>query len=135
MKKQNKQGFTLVELMVVVIIVGILAAVAVPLMSANKSKAITSELIAGLGSIETAARMYSVENGQPADCAALIAAGFLAAADLGGPYFTSAQMQATADSLGFTATGLLADGAATAVKGVTVTKAAGKYTSSGTYTP
>jgi len=63
MKKQNKLGFTLVELMVVAIIVAILAAVAIPMMSGNKTKAIATEAQAGLGSLRTAFQIYKAENG------------------------------------------------------------------------
>ena len=52
----NRAGFTLVELMVVAVIVAILAAVAIPLMSANKTRAMATEAEAGCGTIRTAFR-------------------------------------------------------------------------------
>ena len=63
MMRRNRDGFTLVELMVVAIIVAILAAVAIPLMSANKKRAMASEGEAGLGSIRTALRAMYAESG------------------------------------------------------------------------
>lgn len=99
MKKMNKKGFTLVELMVVVIIVGILAAVAVPLMSANRDKAIASEAISAIGSINTAAKLYVVEKGYDSGAPAvtdLESAGFLDATELEGAYFDASEF----DSLG-----------------------------------
>ena len=61
--KQNKGGFTLVELMVVAVIVAILAAVAIPLMSANKKRAMATEADSGLGVVRTALRAMYAESG------------------------------------------------------------------------
>jgi len=54
----NDRGFTLIELMVVVIIVGVLAAVAIPLYTGYIKNARTSEGQARLGAIMTAAKAY-----------------------------------------------------------------------------
>ena len=53
----------MVELMVVVIIVAILAAAAIPLYTANVKKAIRSEAIATLGAIRSAEKIYKAEFG------------------------------------------------------------------------
>ncbi len=62
--KENKKkgGFTLVELMVVIIIVGILAAAAVPIYSAFVKKARISEAKASIGTIRAAEEVYWAEN-------------------------------------------------------------------------
>lgn len=98
MNKKMKQGFTLVELMVVVIIVGILAAVAVPLMSANRDKAIATEAISAFGSINTAAKLYVVEKGYGTapTVADLEAAGFLDTAEFDGSYFSDTDIESAA---------------------------------------
>lgn len=59
-----KEGFTLVELMVVAIIVAILAAVAVPLLMANRDRATATEAQTGLGVVRNAMNIYKVANGQ-----------------------------------------------------------------------
>ncbi len=67
MKKNRKKGFTLIELMVVVIIIGILAAVAVPIFRGQTKRAIASEGEALLGSVRTAELVYYSEHGSYLD--------------------------------------------------------------------
>ena len=77
--KSNRSAFTLIELLVVVIIVAVLAAVGVPLLSANVQRARASEAEAGLGSIRTGIRAFLAENspnGFPSTSLALIDVGF-----------------------------------------------------------
>jgi len=86
---KSKKGFTLIELMVVIFIVGILAAVAIPIMRGRIDSAKWSEGKAGAGSIRTAARAYIAEKGDSYDFASndsLTDLGFTAG-DLDGKYF------------------------------------------------
>jgi len=99
MKKimKRKKGFTLVELMTVVIIVGILAAIAVPLYRNNVRRAMASEGAALLGAVRTAERVYYAEhNTYTSDKDAL---GVDAS---GNKYFTDYTIT-SADENGFTA--------------------------------
>ena len=63
----SRKGFTLIELMVVIFIVGILAAVAIPIMRGRVDAAKWSEGKAGAGSIRTAARALIAEKGNSYD--------------------------------------------------------------------
>jgi type IV pilus assembly protein PilA len=56
--RRDRKGFTLIELIVVVIIIAVLAAIAVPLYIGHIKHARTSEGIARLGSIMTAAKTH-----------------------------------------------------------------------------
>jgi prepilin-type N-terminal cleavage/methylation domain-containing protein len=59
---RSRKGFTLIELMIVVIIVAVLAAVIVPLMTSRVNKAKWSEAKAAMSQIATALRAYVAEN-------------------------------------------------------------------------
>ena len=92
----RKRGFTLVELMVAILIVGILAAVAIPLMQGKIDSAKWSEANSAAGTIRTAVRAYASEKGIAAaqalagkkldDAPTQTLLGF-AATDLVGTYF------------------------------------------------
>lgn len=97
----NEAGFTLVELMIVIVIVGILAAVAVPIYQGNINKAKMTECDAALGTIRTALRVYYAENREyPTVIAGTTVASLdsilnISSDDLDGKYFDPAHYTLT----------------------------------------
>lgn len=85
---RGKKGFTLVELIAVVIIVGVLAAVALPMMSGNVDKAKKSEAMAALGAYRTAFRLYYAEYGAYPNSKAQLAT-YVKNTDVDGKYFSN----------------------------------------------
>lgn len=57
----NRKGFTLIELMIVVAIIGILAAIAIPSFLAMQMRAKRSELPTNLDAVRTAEKAYHAE--------------------------------------------------------------------------
>lgn len=59
--RKNQKGFTMIELMVVVVIVGILAAIAIPIYGKYVKQARTTEATGRMGEIVTAAKAWAQE--------------------------------------------------------------------------
>jgi type II secretion system protein G len=64
MMKLREKGFTLVEIMIVVAIIGLLAAIAVPNFMRAREKAQTEACIANLKQIEGAIQVWAVDLGK-----------------------------------------------------------------------
>jgi type IV pilus assembly protein PilA len=67
MRLKDKKGFTLIELMIVVAIIGILAAIAIPNFMRFQAKSRQSEAKTNLGGVFTAQTAYFAEYNQFAD--------------------------------------------------------------------
>jgi prepilin-type N-terminal cleavage/methylation domain-containing protein len=89
--KSESKGFTLIELMVVILIVAVLAAASVPLMRGKIDRSKWSEANATAGSIRTAVKVYFIETGDTVtgnlSDAAVLQALNMQTADLTGTYF------------------------------------------------
>ncbi len=76
--RKNEQGFTLIELMVVVIIIGILVAIAVPLYGGVQARARDNACMANVRTLNGAVAMYHAETGEfPDDLDVLVETGVL----------------------------------------------------------
>ena len=66
-KKLNKKGFTLAELLIVVAIIAVLAAIAIPVFSSQLTKAKVATDISNLRSAKAAAQVYYLTNNPTTD--------------------------------------------------------------------
>jgi type IV pilus assembly protein PilA len=103
--KKNQQGFTLIELMIVIAIVGILAAVALPAYQSYTARAAFTEVVAAGGAAKTAVDVC-VQTGRPADCDDIVEPAGWSEAPL------VASVQITGDSAAYTITAVPTDAGA-----------------------
>ena len=92
-KNKSKRGFTLTELMLVVVIIGILAALVIPKIAGNSDRARRTAAVADInGGIKSALGQYEVDNGNyPKSLQDLVVAPGNAK-NWHGPYFDSAKL-------------------------------------------
>ena len=97
MIKRNRKGFTLVEIMIVVAIIGLLAAIAIPNFVRARARAQANACIANLKQVEGAIQVWAIDTGAAADAnaptvAELVTQNYLRAPEptcpLGGSYTT-----------------------------------------------
>jgi type II secretion system protein G len=67
-KRQSSVGFTIVELLIVIVVIGILAAITIVAYNGVQSRARDSERQTEMKSIEKALEMYNVDNGGYPTC-------------------------------------------------------------------
>ena len=72
---RNEHGFTLVELLIVIAIIGILAAIAIPQFSQYKQRAYDTDSKTTLHNIYLACKAYWTDNGSNTACTTADAAG------------------------------------------------------------
>ena len=75
----SQKGFTLVELLVVIVIIGVLAAIAVPKFTGTTERANGGKIASDLRAIDTAIQLYAVKNSGaiPTAIADIVTAGYL----------------------------------------------------------
>lgn len=83
----TRRGFTLVEVMAVVLIVGVLVTIAIPMMKGHTDASKWSEAKTAMGTIASALQIYGVEKGSFSGAPSCAEIGILNS-DLDGTYFS-----------------------------------------------
>ncbi len=115
--RKMQQGFTLIELMIVVAIIGILAAIAIPAYQDYTARAQMSEAMTLMGGAKTAYAEYRMQNGSAPTSNTV--AGLALAASITGKYVASVDVAGTGG--GIVATMKAAGSVAPPIGGATLT--------------
>ncbi len=99
MNLNNKKGFTLIELLTVIAVIGILAALAIPVFAQYKTRSYDSHTKSHLHNVFLACKSYWVGNGTVPDCTVAIASS----TSYGYQQTTNISIAATGGELAFTA--------------------------------
>ena len=115
--KKMQKGFTLIELMIVVAIIGILASFALPAYSTYTNKAKFAETIVALGAVKSAVDICYQTEGSLADCDTAAELNVALADMSAGIYVTSVALSATTSEEGTViGTSTLDDGATPSIQ-------------------
>ena len=99
MMDKARRGFTLIELMIVVIIVAILAAAAVPIYNSFTSRAYGTEVQTALSTLRTAQRAYKAAKGSYAgDKSTLVDGGYVSQSDFADMQYVDWSQLSVSDS-------------------------------------
>jgi prepilin-type N-terminal cleavage/methylation domain-containing protein len=105
-KERGRYGFTLIELIIVIVIIGILASISASAISFNTRKAKRTEAITNMGAIRTAERLYFTEYGVYTSVGSTQWAegplrGYITYNDLNGRYFGGSSYRVGAEGAGY----------------------------------
>ena len=105
----NRRGFTIVELLIVIVVIAILAAIVIVAYNGIQARARAASLTSDLTNASTALKLYQVDNGgypTTNDCSATPAAASICLKSSGGTTYTAFQIDNSASPQTFCLTAL-----------------------------
>lgn len=105
-RKKSNKGFTLVEIMIVVVIIGLLAAMAIPAFNQVRQQSREKTILNNLRQIASAGQQYILENGTTQATFGLLDGTYFATiAPVAGETYSSATVTETGGTLSVTTSG------------------------------